>query len=400
MLGDPELEWLVERVRRRVQQGSALTGRLTLASPTVGQRRAVERLLGRRPGRAATLTVSLVELEEALREAEVASDLRAAVEVLVGPLADLAGARADETERRMALAQVLERSTAAGSPWYDAWVAGLAADGTLTRLVRRGEDHLAGQAASILGRIPADDVPIPVLAERVTGDTKALSGTALATLVLRALALRAGVPTPVDAEGRRAVWESAGIVQDDLASQVLVLNVVGREEHVVCDWLRDAASFGIPFRLTLHQLTDGPVTARGPELFVCENPAVVRVAAAELADRSAPLVCTEGQPSAACQRLVGAAARAGVRVLWRGDFDWTGVRTTATAVRRHGATPWRMSTQDYLCAAENAESEPLKGTPCPSPWDDHLAPTMAQRGRAVMEERVIPTLLRDLQARR
>ncbi len=400
MLGEPELAWLVERVRRRVQQGSVLTGNVTLTSPTLGQRRAVERLLGRPPGRATTLTVPLPELEEVLREAEVAADLRAAVEVLVGPLADLAGAKADETERRAALAELLDRSTAAGQDWYRAWAAGLAADGTLTRLVRRGEDHLAGQAAAILGRVPADDLPVPVLAERVTGDTKALSGTVLAALVLRALAIRAEVPAPVDAEGRRALWESAGVVQDDLASQVLVLNVVGRENHVVGGWLGDAACFGIPFRLTLHQLTNDPVTARGTELFVCENPAVLRTAAAELAERSAPLVCTEGQPSAACQRLVGAAARAGVRVSWRGDFDWTGLRTTATALRRHGARPWRMSTQDYLRAAGDAEGEPLRGSPCPSPWDDDLAPTMTRRGRAVMEERLIPALLQDLQDRR
>ena len=83
---------------------------------------------------------------------------------------------------------------------------------------------------------------------------------------------------------------------------------------------------------------------------------------------------------------------------WRGDFDWTGLRTTAAAVSRYGAVPWRMSTADYLIAldAPLAETEALKGAPAESPWEPELARVMAERGRAVMEERVIPELIGDL----
>jgi hypothetical protein len=60
--------------------------------------------------------------------------------------------------------------------------------------------------------------------------------------------------------------------------------------------------------------------------------------------------------------------------------------------------PWRMSTGDYLRAidAPLADTEPLKGAPAPSPWEPALAGVMATRGRAVMEERLIPLLLADL----
>lgn len=34
------------------------------------------------------------------------------------------------------------------------------------------------------------------------------------------------------------------------------------------------------------------------------------------------------------------------RIRWRGDFGWTGLRTTATVIDRYDATPWRMSSQD------------------------------------------------------
>jgi uncharacterized protein (TIGR02679 family) len=180
---------------------------------------------------------------------------------------------------------------------------------------------------------------------------------------------------------------------DDLASQVLVLNLPTKDTHVVADWLRDAAGFGIPFRLTLHQLSTDPITVTAPDLYVCENPAVLRAAAAELGEASAPLICTEGQPSAACHRLLTAARG---RIHWRGDFDWTGLRTTAAAIDRHDATPWRMSTPDYLTALETGDSEPLKGPAANSPWEPSLAERMSAHGRAVMEERLIPTLLADL----
>jgi uncharacterized protein (TIGR02679 family) len=135
-----------------------------------------------------------------------------------------------------------------------------------------------------------------------------------------------------------------------------------------------------------------PVTLDIAELRVCENPAVLRAAAAELGPRCVPLACTEGIPSAACHDLLGQAP-----VLhWRGDFDWTGLRVIAAAITRYAAVPWRMGADDYLSALAAGESEPLKGPPAASPWDTRLAVGMRASGRAVMEERLIPLLLRDL----
>lgn len=390
------MAWLIERVSKRVARGKPLAGTVTLSGATEAQRAAVARLLGRFPGSGSSVSVPLEVLEEALQEAEVAPDLRSAVEVLTGPLRDLVDERATEGAARAALLAGLRGGPHAEEAWYAAWLEEVAADGTLTRLLRRGEHRLAGQAAAVLGRLPAEDMPLPVLAERVMGATKALTGTALATLVLRALALRCGRNPPSTAAQRRELWESAGVIVDDLASQVLVLNVTGREDHVVADWLRDAADFGIPFRLTLHQLCQDPLTPAGRDLYVCENPAVLRVAAGELGERCVPLVCTEGQPSAACGRLVAAAARAGVRVHWRGDFDWTGLRSTTAAMSRFDALPWRMGAAAYVAALDTGESEPLKGPAAPSPWDPALADRMSESGRAIMEERLIPLLLADL----
>jgi uncharacterized protein (TIGR02679 family) len=396
-LGGPELAWLVGRCRTRIEHGRPLTGTVTRTPASPQERAAVARLLGRPAGRGTGLSLRLEDLDAEITDAGIAPDLRAAVEVLTGPLRDLPGEQAGEQARIDAMAEMLRSGPHRGAGWYETWVDALVTDGTLTRLARRGDHRLAGRAAAVLGRLPADGtLPLPVLAERAVGDTKALAGTPLARLVLRALALRDGTAPPQGRPAERATWLSAGVVVDDLASQVLVLNLRCQERHIVATWLADAADFGVPFRLTLHQLGLDPLTPQGREVYVCENPAVLRTAAAELEKASRPLVCTEGVPSAACLRLLDAAARSGVRVRWHADLDWTGLRTTGDAVRRFGATPWRMTGADYLAGLARGESEPLRGVPAASPWDPTLAAELDRCGRAVMEERVLSDLLGDL----
>ena len=122
----------------------------------------------------------------------------------------------------------------------------------------------------------------------MTGDTKALNpGTVLSTLVLRALAARAGMSRPQTAGQRRIVWEAADVVTDDLASRVLVLNLPAAGRGLG-EWLTGAAHLGVPFQATLHQLTTLPVTVSAAVVHICENPAVLRRAAAELGAGSAP----------------------------------------------------------------------------------------------------------------
>jgi uncharacterized protein (TIGR02679 family) len=132
------------------------------------------------------------------------------------------------------------------------------------------------------------------------------------------------------------------------------------------------------------------------DVFVCENPAVLRVAASDLGAHCPPLVCTEGMPSAACHKLLGSAVAQGARLHWRADFDWTGLRIVSAAITSHSAKPWRMTAADYRNALTTGESTPLTGSPAGSPWDPELAALLAEHGRAVMEERLIAVLMADL----
>lgn len=387
---------LLAAARRRLERtGGDLDTKIGLADPSDAERRVVIGLTGRhRPPGAGRLTVALGELDAGLRRSH-GEGLVDLVTRLGGPLRDRPAELAGEVSARETALAAVTGGRHGSESWYAAWRAELASDGTVTRLVRRNEPHLLAHAAAVLDRLPAAGVPLPVLAEELTGDPKALSGGTLAQLVLRALALRDQVAVPETAEQRRALWDAAGVVVDDLASQVLVLNLPADGAGLGA-WLRDAAELAVPLRVTLHQLTVLPVIPRVPEVFVCENPAVLRQAAARLGAAAAPLVCTEGVPSLACWRLLAATAAAGGRVRWRNDFDWAGLRITAAAVHRLAAAPWRMTEADYATALALGDTEPLRGVPCASPWDPALAAALAGSGRSVMEERLVPMLLEDL----
>ncbi|TLQ44520.1 TIGR02679 family protein [Streptomyces marianii] len=404
---------LLAAARRRLERtGGVLDGDIGLAGPSEAERRTVIGITGRyRPETTKRLAVPLSDLDGYLY-GRYGTGLLQTLGRLHGPLRDRPAERAEEEARRDDALKSAHSSRLAGHGWFAAWLDRIAADGTLTRLVRRGDVPLLDAAVRVLERLTGDGdrsarspnrvpgvMPLPVLAEWATGDTKALvPGAPLEQLVLRALAHRTGggPEVPRDRGGRRALWESAGAIADDLASQVLVLNIGARGDTVVCDWLRDAAGFGIPFRLTLHQLATDPVVPAARTIFVCENPAVLRAAAGELQDTAAALVCTEGVPSAACHKLLGDAVRAGARLRWRADFDWAGLRITADAVARHGADPWRMTAADYTAALGEGGSTPLAGPPAASPWDPGLALAMEASGGTVMEERLLPALLSDI----
>jgi uncharacterized protein (TIGR02679 family) len=401
VLGAPELSWLVGRIRARLERGEPVDGTVTLVGATAEQRKAASRLLGHGVGRGTSLRIPLPEVDAALHRAGFPAGLRAAVESLTGPVRDRAAERSAEIRQFQDALDAARRSPLATAPWHLRWLEEISRDGTLTRLVRYGQGQLLAQATAALERLPAGTeetaVLLPVLAEAVTGDTRALDGTALSGLVLRALALREAVPAPAGRDAERALWTAAGVVTDDLASQVLVLNVRAGGAQLG-EWLTEAADAGEPFRVTLHQLAVMPIMPLAIDLHVCESPAVLRAAAGQLGAGSAPLVCTEGEPSVACYRLLQAAVSTGTRIHWHSDFDWPGLRNTAVAIRRLGAAPWLMGADDYRAALPGS-TEPLKGPRAESPWDSRLADLMQASGRAVTEQRQLTALLAELSTR-
>jgi uncharacterized protein (TIGR02679 family) len=380
-------------------------GTVSLPRPSDAERTAIGALLGRHRRPAASMRVDLAAVDAALQASPLASGLLAWLEAEHGPLRDRRAEAAADREWDEAVWEVALDHPLAQEAWYAAWIDGLRADGLLKRLAPGREDELLADACAVLSRLPVDRVSLAVLASEVTGDTKRLTDTALAGVVLRGLAAWEAVDRPASAAQRRALWARFGVVEDDLSSHVLVLNLRADGLDALASWLSEAAGFGEPFRVTLRQLvntTPGDCVFRtdrpqGSPVYVCENPAVVLEAANRLGEDSAPLVCTEGRRSEACDVLLRRLAADGCELRARGDFDWPGVQM-AGALIDLGAAPWRFSADDYVSACEQSgdRSEPLAGKPVATPWDAALSDEMSRQGRRIFEEQMIEHLLADL----
>jgi uncharacterized protein (TIGR02679 family) len=398
LLGDPHLVWLVERVRRRMERDEPLTGPVTLAAPTAAQRAAAERLLGRAPRGGASLSVRLDAVDALLRRSGVSPDgLAAAVTALTGPVTRLSDLRASEASAWQEAYAPLATPTTL-RPELTGWADRLRHDGLVRRLA--GTPHAArpllAATAAALRELPADPaVSLPAFAARTLGDAHALDdGTPLATLVLSAIRALTGFPDGTGTEWRREAWASAGLLKDPLSSTVLVLSLRGTP---ALDWLADA---GEPVVLTLRQLTHGPPrTAPGaaPTVYVCENPTVLAAAADTHGTACPPLVCLQGQPSAAALTLLRQLHGHGSTIRYHGDFDWGGLRIATALLRRVPWHPWRYTAADYRTAAATTPlAPPLTGTPAASVWDPDLSSSLTELGVRIEEETVLDDLLSDL----
>ncbi|WP_168801483.1 DUF2399 domain-containing protein [Glycomyces buryatensis] len=363
-------------------------GSFSISDADTAERHLIIGITGRhRRAAQRTLRLTVAELE-AYVAAEFSVDLKA---LILSEFDVEVGAARQRRLERDASVRLLLADTDASSlsklEWFGSWLDSLRANGTLAELARDGAS--LGPIIRLLESLPVDDEPMPVLAERMLGDTKALASGRSRGMLLRALAVWRGIEYPEDNESERELLEWAGIVSDDIASQVLVLNVP-IAGGTVGEWMSSAR--GIPFRLTLQQLRREPFSITASTVRVVENPSIIRAAADALGSDCPPLVCTEGVPSAALYRLLASAGEA--RILWRADFDWAGIRIVKRGLDRFSnAEPWRMSAADYQSGAKGIN---LRGKRIETPWDQRLEELMDASGRAVMEESLLNQLLQDL----
>lgn len=396
LLGVPELAWLLDRIRRRLEREQPLTGSVSLAAPTPAQRAAAERLLGRPPGGGRSLTVRLEAVDAVLRASGAApGGLAPAVTLLTGSVVSLDQRRQAES-RAWAEAFAPLTALADDVPVLAAWAAHLREGGLVRRLARTpaAARALLGQAVSALRELPVEPAqPLPVFAARVLSSAHALDdGTPLATLALSGIRALTQHPDGNGAAWRRSVWASAGLLRDDVSSTVLTLNLRGTP---ALDWMAD---LGEPCVLTLRQLAHHPPTTTAPLIHICENPAVLSAAADTHGPQALPLVCLQGQPSAAAFTLLGHLHALGATLRYHGDFDWGGLRIATNLGARLPWHPWRYTAADYRAAAATVGPAPLplKGPPALSPWDPDLGPALAELGIRVEEEAVLDVLVADL----
>jgi uncharacterized protein (TIGR02679 family) len=392
---------LFARARHQLERtGGDLGGQIGVTEPGPAERDAIAGLTGKRLSLGTKrVRVSLAGLDADVRRA-CGLGLVELLETIGPKLRDRPAESAAVAEARAGTLEAARSSPLHEHEWFRTWLDGLG--GALTKLITQGETGRLATAVRVLEHLdarPADATPIalPELASAVTHDTKSLDHrTTLSRLVLGALAHRTGTRPPERAERRRELWDAFGVVVDDLASRVLVLNLPAEGEGLG-EWLTGAARLGTPFQVTLHQLLTLPIRTTVPRAYVCENPAIVRRAVAELGPAARPLVCTEGLPSSAFHRLVQAITTGGGELLYHGDFDWPGLAIAESVIRRHGARPWRMTAEDYRAGlGDDTGHVPLRGVRREASWDAGLAAAMATADAALYEETVGGDLIGDL----
>ncbi len=405
LLGDPELAWVLDRVRRRMERGQSLEGPVTRNTATPAERDAVARLFGRSPRAARGVSVSLDELDALLRRSGIHhGGLGEAVVALTGPVAVLADITATETQ---ALADAFARveSACQDRPALSTWISRVRTSGRAKRLVggspETGRELLDGVAAVLAALPVSPGESLSTFAARVCGRAHALDeGSPLGTLALGAARALAGLEPPGPdesaAEARREAWAAVGVLCDELSSTVLTLGLRG-DGSATGRILAAAFECREPVWLTLRQLVRTPVHWRARDVrcvLVVENPSVVALAADTLGTRAAALVCTNGQPRAATMVLLRALAAAGVELHHHGDFDWSGIAIGNLLQRRLPIEPWQFDREAYLHAVRNhPHTAPLTGAPVTPSWDPELLCAMRTAGHQVEEELVAYELL-------
>lgn len=380
-----------DRLERR---GVDNRGQLGVPELDAAGRLTLKNLLGRSR---APRRVDLGELETALVELGVGSDLTAALSGLGFEVSDERARRRAERVRGRS-AREAARCTAATWPetWAAEWIDGVIRAGVLRGTDPDGAIRIVADTRRVLDEIDrrgaAGSGPISRidLAAQVLGNSHGLDpGERLEAAVARALTLRSG---PIDDDVR--VWEAAGVHPDLTSGPVLTwrLPALGGLAPMV----EAATAAGLPLHLSRMALTACPPRfAPGSEVLVAENPRVVEAAAQLRVER--PMVSAGGSPSGAVQLLVRQLVDAGVTVRYHGDFDSAGLALCAR-MQAVGVQPWRMDTDDYLAALAHAEAQgidlPVDGRgPGATPWDPTLQKVFDRERRIVHEERLLPDLL-------
>jgi uncharacterized protein (TIGR02679 family) len=388
----PELLPLWQAVHSRLSSGRPVS-RVRIGPLDGHQQAALADLLGlaRLPGERPF--VSLAALDQVLADS-VGCGASEVVTRLIGPLGDRAGDRERELARRSELwAWLAGHPVVRGQPALVSWVSGLQRAGLTYGSVAAARHELT-RVLRVLAELPASGIPLPVLADQVLGDPHGLDeGIRAAGLVLRALAVMYDVPPPGNAQERRALWERAGVADDELSAVVLAAGIRPGGGDVAARILRMCSDAGQAAALTLGQLRAADWTAGAADVWVFENPSVLAVALARFGRRCPPIAVTSGWPNSAAVLLLQRLAASGARLHYHGDFDGEGLRIAATVVARTGATPWHMTSADYLRAVTQG---PPVGRMSDVPWDTDLAAHMASTGISVPEERVAAELLGEL----
>lgn len=413
VLREPSWRWLTRTVRTAWEEDlSRQRIRIDLSTLEDTQVAAMADFLRWPTHKSDTITVALPRVDALLRSSGLGAGLAACLTAAGGPLNDEAATRrADRAERQSVndelWAEAFGHPALTRHPKLEPWLADERRYGRIQAdpRVRR---RVLSDALSVLGSLPHSGTSLAILAGRVLGHAHALDDGPVQATVLRALAWLDDRPDErVGAERRRTLWANAGVALDTVSSTVLTFGLILPGSGPISTTLAANAAAGLPIRLTLGQVRHylnkerEPIPDRLRTVFACENPSVVEAASDSLATRSAPLICTEGQPSVAAGLLLRELRAAGAALCYHGDFDWPGLNIARWVMAESGAVPWRFGARDYregLGLNQRPKRLSSSTGQARTPWDPDLMHAMLNHLVSVEEEIVVDLLLADLAA--
>lgn len=398
------LRRLLSGAARRYRELGGVRGRVRLTDLSEAEARAIAGLgvTGRalpRPGDA--ISIELARLDAALGGDRGGGGLLETLE-LAGEETTTAGERAAAEEaRERRFWESFRGHPARADDRTAAWLEQLPSRPALASVARDGEGAALRTCLAALAAIDGcERIDRALLARDSAGDPHALDeGSPATTLLLAALADRDGLTRAPGAAGeRRALLARHGVLSDPLASTVLVLGLRVAGSGPAARIL--AAADGGHAVLTLAQLTRSRFDDRPRRVFTSEGPIVVRATEDAFDEPAVPLVCTDGQPSAACDELLRQLGTAGATIRHSGDFDWGGLRIGGVLGRRHGARPWRHSATDYARHVERLADRKRLDPPRGSPPDGYreLWEALIRRRIPIWQEDLLDELVGDLAA--
>lgn len=395
---------LIEVLLKYRHRGQPLPSMVNLQNPTEEECLHHARLLRlpvKRGG--VTLRYDLSRVSAALANGGLESDWHTILEILGGPIAEeLLAARENKRAWQEFWPQMEAVQEWAPFDQWEEWLACLKRDGSLKRLSKgdcKQARVIVETAAKLLHALPFQgERSLAHVAADFCGGSHALDAAEpLSTLVLRGLALRLKQTFPTRSDSRREIWSAFGVVCDELSAPVLVFNLQFSSDTLLGRLTSLAAAENHPLHLTTRLIwsSEWNRIKCPPDVYVCENPTVLSMAANQFGQRCSPLVCVNGEPSTSARSLLRHLKSGGSRIHYHGDFDWPGIAIAKRVIEGLGAAPWCFDVDAYR-AASRYQGRELNDKPVSSPWCPQLSVEMQRRGVAYDEEVMAGELLRAI----
>lgn len=259
-----------------------------------------------------------------------------------------------------------------------------------------------GNALEELERME-DECPLAVFAARITGNPHYFDrGGMAAQLLTYAICHMENTEFPSNAHDWRALWNSTGIVPDQISSMV---HVYGVRFKTKSGWHPAYEAFHAgeeTFAVTMANLSGiTEAYARRDAVYVVENEMVFSYLADQCKSAEASILCTSGQLRSAALEIIGMLLESGHRVYYSGDTDPDGIGIADRLWRKFGdgIRIWRMSPEDYqnsLSQESVSKTGLAKLEGIRHPTLRETARLMRQRRRAGYQENILENLKNDI----